>query len=49
MATIQRLIRYGHNVEERSAYGGINAIAIDNAGLMQGAVDPRTGGKATGY
>lgn len=49
VATIQRLIRYGHTLEERSPYGGMHMIAIDPAGLMHGAVDPRTGGKASGY
>jgi gamma-glutamyltranspeptidase/glutathione hydrolase len=48
VATMQRLIRYGHVIEERSHYGGLHLIAIDQAGLMQGAVDPRTGGKASG-
>lgn len=49
VATMQRLIRYGHVIEERSPYGGLHLLAIDQAGLMEGAADPRTGGKAAGY
>ena len=49
VATIQRLIRYGYTVEERSHYGGMHMIAIDRMGFMNGAIDKRTGGKASGY
>jgi gamma-glutamyltranspeptidase/glutathione hydrolase len=49
VATIQELIRYGYEVEERPPIGNVNAIAIDRAGLMHAVADKRLGGKADGY
>jgi len=49
VATIQRLIRYGHQVKERSAWGDLEIILIDPvSGLMSGATDPRLGGAVVG-
>ncbi|MBD3402917.1 gamma-glutamyltransferase, partial [candidate division GN15 bacterium] len=49
VATIQELIRYGYEVEERPPIGNVHAIAIDRAGLMHAVADKRLGGKADGY
>jgi gamma-glutamyltranspeptidase/glutathione hydrolase len=48
VATIQRLIRYGHQVEERSPYGELEMVYIGPTGLMTGAADPRRGGSVAG-
>ncbi len=47
--TIQSLIRYGHVVEERSPFGEVHAIFVNEAGLMSGASDPRGRGAAGGF
>ena len=48
VVTIQRLIRYGHEVEERTPYGDLKMIYIGPAGMMTGASDWRCGGLAAG-
>lgn len=48
VATIQRLIRYGHDVQERTAYGDLEIIYIRPNGLMSGATDSRRGGLVAG-
>ncbi len=45
----QTLIRYGHRIRERSPFGDLQMIAIDPAGLLEGASDPRHGGAVSGY
>jgi gamma-glutamyltranspeptidase/glutathione hydrolase len=45
----QALSGYGHNIRERSAYGGLQMIQIDRDGLMAAAADPRGGGSASGF
>ncbi|HUV30544.1 MAG TPA: gamma-glutamyltransferase [Acidobacteriota bacterium] len=49
VAVMQTLIKYGHNLEERSAYGDLQMIAVDAGGFMQAASDPRQGGAPAGY
>lgn len=49
VATIQRLIRYGHNIEEIDMIADVHAVAIDPLGLMQAAADHRRNGAAGGY
>ncbi len=44
----QELIKRGHNVTERSRYGGLNIIYIEN-GMMIPASDPRGDGSAAGF
>jgi gamma-glutamyltranspeptidase / glutathione hydrolase len=46
--TIQRLIRYGHQVEERTPYGDLEMIYINPTGMMTGASDNRNGGVSLG-
>ena len=48
VATIQRLIRYGHEVKERPPYGDLEMVHIAPSGLMSGASDSRRGGAAVG-
>lgn len=49
-AVIQRLVAYGYQVKERSAYGDLEMVMIDPvSGLMSGASDPRSGGAVVGY
>ncbi len=48
VATIQRLIRYGHEIKERSPYGDLEMICIEPSGLMNGVSDPRSGGAVAG-
>ncbi|MEW5796763.1 MAG: gamma-glutamyltransferase [Candidatus Zixiibacteriota bacterium] len=48
VATIQRLIRYGHQVREGSPYGDLKAIYIGPTGMMTGVSDWRCGGLAAG-
>ena len=45
----QGLIRLGHNIEERVAYGDLQAVFITEDGLWTGASDQRGRGKVTGY
>lgn len=45
---VQDLIRRGHNVTERSAYGNLQLISIDDVGMMIPAADPRHRGLAGG-
>lgn len=47
--TLQGLIRYGHNVQEREPYGDVQAIHIDHTGFMSGASDPRGRGTIGGF
>ncbi|MEE8577147.1 MAG: gamma-glutamyltransferase [candidate division Zixibacteria bacterium] len=49
VATMQRLIRYGHDVTERERYSDLQMISVEQAGLMLPVSDPRNGGKASGY
>jgi gamma-glutamyltranspeptidase/glutathione hydrolase len=49
VATIQRLIRYGHNIEETEMIADLHAVAIDPLGLMQAAADNRRNGAAGGH
>lgn len=48
VGTIQRLIRYGHQVEERTPYGELEMVYIGPTGLMTGAADPRRCGSVAG-
>jgi len=48
VATIQRLIRFGHEVKERPRYGDLEMVHIAMSGLMSGASDSRRGGAAVG-
>jgi len=48
VATIQRLIGYGHQVEERTPYGELEMVHIGPTGLMTGAADPRRCGSVAG-
>jgi gamma-glutamyltranspeptidase/glutathione hydrolase len=45
----QELIRYGHTVQERKPYGDLQAIFMDENGLMTGTSDPRKRGTWAGY
>jgi len=49
VAVKQALIRYGHDIKERSPIGNLQMIAIDESGLMMGASDERRGGAVSGY
>ena len=49
VAVKQALIRYGHDIKERSPIGNLQMIAIDESGLMMGASDKRRGGAVSGY
>jgi gamma-glutamyltranspeptidase/glutathione hydrolase len=49
VATIQALIRYGHNVKERSPFGDLQMVKIESGGMMQAVSDPRRNGSAGGY
>ena len=49
MDTKQTLIHYGHTLEERTPYGDLQIIYIDQLGLMTAASDPRDRGTASGY
>ena len=44
----QELIKKGHNVTERSIYGGLNIIYVENE-MMMPVTDPRMYGKAGGF
>jgi gamma-glutamyltranspeptidase/glutathione hydrolase len=46
---IDRLDALGHNVQERSRYGDLQIIVIDDEGRMIPASDPRGRGVSTGY
>ncbi|MFH1374698.1 MAG: gamma-glutamyltransferase [bacterium] len=46
--TTQELIRYGHAVRECESYSDLQAIIIDDSGLMAAASDPRGRGVAGG-
>ena len=46
---IQGLLGRGHDVRERTPYGDLQAIFIDDNGLMAGAADPRGGGSVAGF
>ncbi|MCP4685089.1 MAG: gamma-glutamyltransferase [bacterium] len=48
-ATRQKLIDKGHEVRERSAYGGLHMIMIDASGLLCAVADPRDEGAVAGY
>jgi gamma-glutamyltranspeptidase/glutathione hydrolase len=49
VAVKQRLIRYGHQIEEREPIGDLEIVEIDPVtGLMSGASDPRRGGAVDG-
>lgn len=47
-ATRDLLARYGHTVKEVPAMGSIQAVRMD-AGVFEGASDPRKGGEAVGW
>ena len=47
-ATRSDLQRLGHVLQERSRYGGINAIEITPDGTRRGVADPRSPGSAAG-
>jgi gamma-glutamyltranspeptidase/glutathione hydrolase len=47
-ATRDLLARYGHTVKEVPAMGAIQAVRMD-AGVFEGASDPRKGGEAVGW
>ncbi len=49
ITVIQTLIRFGHNVQERAPYGDVQAIYIDETGLMSAVPDPRGAGEAAGF
>ena len=49
VATVQRLIRYGHDVKERPPYGDLQIIYIQTSGLLSGASDPRGDGAPAGF
>ncbi|MBU8933823.1 MAG: gamma-glutamyltransferase [candidate division Zixibacteria bacterium] len=46
---LQGLIRYGHNIKERSHYGDLQAVYITPDGLMTAASDPRKRGSSGGF
>ena len=48
-ATRKELQRLGHVTQERSRYGGINAIEIAPDGTRRGVADPRSPGSAAGH
>lgn len=48
VGTQQELIRYGHFVKERSAFGDLQLIHIDQTGLMSAVSDHRRGGASGG-
>jgi len=45
----QALIARGHMIKERSPFGDLQLIYIDDSGMMTGAADPRRAGQALGY
>ncbi len=47
-ATRDLLARYGHTVKEVPAMGAVQAVRMD-AGVFEGASDPRKGGEAVGW
>ncbi|MDZ4722999.1 MAG: gamma-glutamyltransferase [candidate division Zixibacteria bacterium] len=49
MDTKQTLIRYGHNIEERTRYSDLQIIHIEENGMMTAASDPRNGGQPDGF
>ncbi len=48
VATMQRLIRYGYQIEERPRYGDLELIYVNPGGMMTGASDNRNGGRSLG-
>jgi len=48
-STRQKLVARGHEVRERSAYGGLHMIKIDDSGLLCVVADPRDDGAVAGY
>jgi gamma-glutamyltranspeptidase/glutathione hydrolase len=46
---MQDLISRGHIIKERDPYSDLNAIRIDDNGLMTGAADPRRCGHVDGF
>jgi gamma-glutamyltranspeptidase/glutathione hydrolase len=46
---MQALIRYGHSIEECEPFSDLQAIYIDDNGLMTGASDPRKRGTWAGF
>lgn len=45
----QALIRYGHQIQERSRYSDLQIVYVGSDGLMTGVSDPRNRGRAGGY
>lgn len=48
ITVVQDLIRRGHHVTDREAYGDVQAVHVNDAGLMTAASDPRKRGTAGG-
>jgi gamma-glutamyltranspeptidase/glutathione hydrolase len=46
---IQKLIRFGHTVEERKPYSDVQVVYIGTDALMMGVSDPRERGRAGGF
>lgn len=48
-ATLDRLRRRGHQIQQRESWGNANAIVLTPDGWLEGAADPRSEGVARGF